>query len=160
MTYRIVFDLTQSGYRSWWFPAFGLLFVAIGVVLIVLSHRGVIDRSSPWKAVSPYLFFGFALLWSAGAFASTFGEYRRLRHAIETGQAQVVEGVVTNFVPMPYEGHASESFSVDGRRFAYSDYVVTAGFNNTSSHGGPIRAGLHVRITFVDATIVRLEIPQ
>jgi len=42
---------------------------------------------------------------------------------------------------MPYEGHTMEHFSVCGLPFAYSDYMVTAVFNHTSSHGGPIRAG-------------------
>ena len=81
-----------------------------------------------------------------------------MRQALQSGQAQVVEGVVTDFVPMPYEGHADERFAVDGHYFSYSDYVVTAGFNHTSSHGGPIRSGINVRVTFVGNVIVRLEV--
>jgi hypothetical protein len=41
---------------------------------------------------------------------------------------------------------------------SYSDYVVTAGFNNTASHGGPIRQDLPVRISYVGNSIVKLEI--
>jgi len=53
-----------------------------------------------------------------------------------------------------------ESFTVGGRRFSYSDYEVTAGFNNTASHGGPIRAGLHVRVTYWGNLILRLEVAR
>jgi hypothetical protein len=53
-----------------------------------------------------------------------------------------------------------ESFCVSGVCFRYSDYVVTAGFNQTSSHGGPIRDGLPVRVTYIGNTIVKLEVVE
>ncbi|WP_322021733.1 MULTISPECIES: hypothetical protein [unclassified Burkholderia] len=51
-----------------------------------------------------------------------------------------------------------ERFCVGQVCFSYSDYVVTGGFNNTASHGGPIRAGLPVRGSYVDGLIVKLEV--
>jgi hypothetical protein len=68
------------------------------------------------------------------------------------------EGVVTDFRSMPFKGHAVESFVVGGQRFSCSDYNVTAGFNNTRSHGGPIDKTLYVRITHRGNTILRLEV--
>ncbi|WP_321797617.1 hypothetical protein [Burkholderia sp. BCC1988] len=65
---------------------------------------------------------------------------------------------MTAFEPMPYGGHAMERFCVGQVCFSYSDYVVTGGFNNTASHGGPIRAGLPVRVSYVDGLIVKLEV--
>jgi hypothetical protein len=59
---------------------------------------------------------------------------------------------------MPYEGHQDECFSVQAQTFCYSDYEVTAGFNNATSHGGPIREGLPVRVSYIGNTIVRLEV--
>ena len=53
-----------------------------------------------------------------------------------------------------------EHFDVHGVEFNYSDYIVSAGFNNTASHGGPIRPGLPVRICYRDGEILRLEIAQ
>jgi hypothetical protein len=90
--------------------------------------------------------------------STTYLKYRSLSRALQDGRAAVVEGPVEQFVPMPYTGHSMERFSVAGIRFAYSDYVITGGFNNTSSHGGPIRLGRFVRITYVGEDIVRLEI--
>jgi len=85
---------------------------------------------------------------------------RKAVMALRDGQYAVVEGYVSDFVPMPHSGHSMESFVVQGHRFSYSDYVVSAGFNNTASHGGPIREGLYVRVTYTNDVILRLEIAQ
>jgi hypothetical protein len=61
---------------------------------------------------------------------------------------------------MPYEGHEYECFSVHLHRFCYSDYMAVPGFRNTASHGGPIRPGIAVRVTYVGASILRLEIAK
>ena len=66
----------------------------------------------------------------------------------------MVEGWVENFVSIP---HKTERFSVCGASFSYSNYGVTAGFNNTNSYGGPIREGMWVRIAHVGNRIARLE---
>ncbi len=50
-----------------------------------------------------------------------------LREYDENGRFEVVEGLVENFDPMPSSGHKMESFSVNGVRFEYSDFVVTPG---------------------------------
>jgi len=80
--------------------------------------------------------------------------------SFETGHYSVVEGIVTDFHPMPYEGHDDECFSVTTQRFCYSDYSVTPGFHNAASHGGPIRAGFRVRVTYSHDTILRLEVAR
>jgi hypothetical protein len=51
-----------------------------------------------------------------------------------------------------------EKFCVNDHCFEYSDYVITGGFNNTRSHGGPIREGLPVRVTFIRNKIIKLEV--
>lgn len=92
--------------------------------------------------------------------AVTLGDYLTLRNAIRNHTADRLEGVVSNFIPMPYSGHADECFTVGGRTFTYSDFGVTAGFNNTKSHGGPIDQGIHVRIWHVGNRIARLEVAK
>jgi hypothetical protein len=79
---------------------------------------------------------------------------------LREGQYSVVEGPVTDFVPMPYEGQSQENFAVNGHRFSYSDYSMTAGLRNAASHGGPIREGLYVRISYSGNLILRLEVAQ
>ena len=70
------------------------------------------------------------------------------------------EGTVSDFHPMPYSGHSYETFAVNGVRFSYSDYVLIPCFNNTASHGGPIREGQQVRIAYSGKCILKLEIAR
>src|SRR5689334_7724640 len=152
--YVVVFDVSQKAFQ-WWFPAFGLIFVFIGGVMIWWGRR---KHWTFWRMFTGYFMVGFACLWSALALATMLPEYLASQSAVKQGKFSVVEGAVIDFRPMPYEGHKSECFSVREQTFCYSDYVVTAGFNNSTSHGGPIREGLPVRVSYVGDTIVRLEV--
>jgi hypothetical protein len=53
---------------------------------------------------------------------------------------------------------ALEIPEVSGHHFTDSDYLETGAFNQTASHGGLIRAGLPLRVTFVGDDIARLEV--
>jgi hypothetical protein len=154
--YVVVFDLLQSGYRQWWFPAAGLLMIPFSFVIFSILETQKRKNLVLWKVG----FIAFTLLWVLGAFIGTFAEYWNCSQALASGKASYVEGTVDNFVPMPYQGHADESFTVRGVSFSYSDFGVQAGFNNTSSHGGPIRQGQPVRIWYVGREIVKLEIKR
>lgn len=154
--YVIAFDLLDAGYRQWPSAAFGLIFVAVGSVLV--GFREKTQAPSWFRNAFAFFFLGFSILWTTVAFVGTYGQYHSLSRALREGRVETVEGRVEAFVPMPYSGHAMESFSVGGVRFEYSDYVTTAGFNNTASHGGPIAPGQVVRIAYVAGNIVRLEI--
>ncbi len=161
-----VFDVLDSGFKNWWFPVFGLIFVVVGLVIFfepkVVSKTGIshLNFQSKWQTFFRYFFLGFAILWTSIAFYSTCSSHRRRKTLVEEGACLIVEGPVENFVPMPYAGHADESFSVSGIQFRYSDYEVADGFNNTSSHGGPISKDSFVRICYdpSDNQILRLEV--
>ena len=76
--------------------------------------------------------------------------YSRTVAAYKKGEYMVVEGYVENFVPMPYEGKADESFEINGVKFFYSDYEVQYGYNTSKSHGGVITGdGQHLKIGYV-----------
>jgi hypothetical protein len=161
-----VFDIADVGFRDWTFPAVGLIFVAIGIGL-VLFPSVLRTVNVPYFEFEPgiqkfgrYAFAVFAIVWTVAAFWGTYSQHQRHASLLGDNQCRVVEGQVEKFVPMPYEGHANESFSVSGVHFAYSDYIVTDGFDNTSSHGGPITAESYVRICYDprDNAILRLEI--
>lgn len=161
-TYYVAFDLARSGFRNWTFAAFGLIFAFIGCLLVFTPN--LMQRVMPgglqgkFRKIFSWVFLTFAVAWTAVVFIATTGQYRSLKSAEDHGYLRVVQGVVKNFHPMPYTGHAMETFEVNGVHFSYSDYVSTAAFNNTAAHGGPIREGLPVRISYVGNAIVRLEI--
>jgi hypothetical protein len=129
---------------------------------VLVKFPDVLPIRGPKKLATPFRFFflGFALIWTVIAFAGTYRDYHAIRKTLDRNQVNIVEGKVTNFRPMPHSGHAMESFCVEGTCFEYSDYVVTSGFNNTASHGGPIREDLQVRISYIGNTIVRLEVQK
>jgi hypothetical protein len=153
--YNVVFDVTQSGPRYLWFPAIGLIMVVVGIPLF--RQRKTVTGST---RIIAHVMLPFALFWTAGTFIAVVAQYLSLASALRTGRCEVVEGVVTAFHPMPAAGHENEWFVVGGCRFDYSDYRLTAGFNNTSSHGGPLRQGLRVRIHHRNGAIARLEIAK
>jgi hypothetical protein len=164
MTFRTVFDAGQHGYATAWAPAFGLMFVVIGVLLVLrpaLFQRLTLSglQVKPKKIFS-WSYLIFALFWTVESFLATFRQYQTAVYDLRTGRYSVLEGPVTDFVPMPYTGHSEERFTVNGHRFSYSDYIVTLGFNNTASHGGPIREGLYVRVTYDGNLILRLEVAE
>jgi hypothetical protein len=136
-----------------------LLLPPVAVVVFIL-----IRRPRRWLALA-YIFFG--ALVSAGMVWFQHGWNRVVsqHHAVASRAAQdpatpMVEGRIENFRPAPAEGHQDESFTVNGVRFAYSDYVITGGFNQSQSHGGPLREGLLVRIHYIPLrnVIVKLEV--
>ncbi len=157
--FTVIFDLAKEGYREWWFPAFGLIFVAVGFAIPALTRCGIFRKQPPllekWFSK---IFLAGALLWTGTVFLSTFGDYLQDRRAFRKGEFSYVEGKVENFLPMPCGGHAMESFTVQGVPFSYSDYVVTPGFNRTTSHGGPLHQGAMVRIWYRGNDILKLEV--
>lgn len=69
--------------------------------------------------------------------------------AYRSGNYEIVEGYVENFVPMPKEGHARESFDIDGVYFEYSENSIPFAYSQTKPHGGVIRNGLYLRVGYV-----------
>jgi hypothetical protein len=59
---------------------------------------------------------------------------------------------------MPAAGNDTERLEVNGIPFSYSDYIVTSGFNQSSSQDGTINEGLKVRICYSGGEIPKLEV--
>ena len=163
MEYQVAYDIQNVMYPGWWIFAVGLLFFSVGLVIIFFGDRkplnSIIESSTKQRVVMPIFSCIFASLW-IGFGIMNYSNFANLRTDAANGSTEVVEGKVEQFVPMPYHGHAQETFIVNGRYFSYSDYDQTKGFNNTQSHGGPMKEGLQVRITHVDGSIVKLEVAK
>lgn len=154
--YVTVYQISKES-TDWSFALAGGIPLVVGIVLILGKRR------FGWKEPSwflPIFACGFGLLWLFTAGLSEVRGDSWALNAFKNGYYQLVEGNVTDFHPMPYEGHQEECFSVQDKRFCYSDYVIAPGFRNTASHGGPIRSGLPVRIAYSGGAILRLQIPR
>jgi hypothetical protein len=163
MNYQVVYDIREVIYPGWWIFAIGILLFSLGLGIIFFGDKkplnSIIGSSTKQRIVMPIFASIFGAVWVGGGVLN-YSNFANLRTAARNGSTEVVEGKVEQFVPMPPEGHAKETFIVNGQYFAYSDYDMTKGFNHTQSHGGPMKEGLQVRITHVDGSIVKLEIAQ
>jgi hypothetical protein len=158
MEYRVAFDVVQEGYCSWIFLVPGLLFIAIGIGMLIHRWKFPAKNTTFCARISPYIFAGGALFWTVMVSWSTFSDYYKLKKALLTGNYEVVEGTINDFVPMPWGGHSMEHFKISDHYYEYSNFIVIAGFNKTQAYGGPLRGGLNVRIADVNGQIARLEI--
>lgn len=161
MAYVTVFDASTFPPSGVGLVAIGLMISLVGAVMVfrpaaleLIGDRG----QTKWPNGS--LFFLFGVVWTAIAGFTIIPRSLDASEALRSGGCQVVEGRVENFHPMQREGHDTEQFQVNGTPFSYSDYQLTAGFNNTASHGGPIREGLQVRICHQSGVILRLEVAR
>jgi hypothetical protein len=154
MNPAIVFDITTRHVPRedlvWAMVAWALC----GVVAIF--------HGRPWfrRVAHPRIWI---ILAAFGTFdtASYWFDVKKLQHAIKRTESDgiVVSGVVEDFSPEPYSGHAHEEhFRVKSHMFRYSYYHDTPYFNSTSAHGGPLQNGLNVRIIAVGEHIARLKI--
>jgi len=149
-----VFDVAKEGYTAWFFPLIGLGFLTLSLLLL-WNERREPQNKRHWRTIFMVV---FSALWTIVALFGTLGSYLRAKSARASGNYQTVEGVVENFVPQPYKGHAIERCTVNGVPFSYSDYSVAPGFHQSRSHGGPITGGLYLRIGHVKGMILRLEV--
>lgn len=159
MQYRAVFDISEAGFKSWDFSAHGIILIVVGILLVVFQDKFSFNNKYPkFRKIFSYIFLGFSIFWTLTSFASTYYDYYHYSTEYMRGNYQVAEGYVTDFIPMPYGGHSQESFCVDNYPcFDYSDFLITAGFNNAKSHGGHISEGLPVRVSYIGNVIVKLE---
>jgi hypothetical protein len=164
MTFTTVFDAAQQGHPAWRLNGIGIALVGAGLLLVLAPD--LMQRLMPYglqgraRKIFSWFFLCVALVGAFFTFRATTTSFDAAAAITREGKFHVVEGQVGDFVPMPYTGHASERFAVGGKTFSYSDYILTGCFNNAASHGGPIKAGLTVRVSYVGNCIVRLEVAQ
>ncbi|HUK30244.1 MAG TPA: hypothetical protein VLV89_03960 [Candidatus Acidoferrum sp.] len=171
MNYFTVYQIAPKGISG--FALASLLLMLLVCCVIYLSSylngkkliRGVVFGSGK-KAIRIWAmaFAGLATIIFSLIVWSELSASSSCYAAFKSGHYSVVEGKVEDFQPMPYSGHAYEQFRVGNVRFAYTEFSDGPGFNHTSSHGGPITAGMNVRISYSEEcngtvnTILKLEV--
>ena len=149
MESRVLYEAAFAFDSGWLLLA--VIAVAFPVVLYVFMRKfreaGLIGRkTAAWivaAAVAFVLVLGGVFFWlEALQYRATVGAYRR-------GEYRTVEGWVEDFHPMPETGHDTESFTLGGVKFAYSDYQSQFGYHNARSLGGVITGdGQHLKIGY------------
>src|SRR5438045_3937010 len=106
--YVIAYEIFGQS-SGWPFPCAGLIPLLVGGIIIVGKIRFKWRRPTWFMACS---LCGFGLLWLATVDARILKNELEAFSAFRNRDYSVVEGVVTDFHPMPYEGHDCECFSV------------------------------------------------
>lgn len=155
MGYHAVFDVTKVGLQ-WWIPAlmfiFASMFVGVGQVLRTSGDKNYVLKGTIFQIIG-----GAGVLGALTFFVAIYGEYRNARNAIVAHSYSVAEGVVSDFIPMPPGGHATESFVVNGVHFQYGSGWGSTTFN-AEWNKGFIHDGVEARITYVGTDIIRVEV--
>lgn len=146
------YDITESGSSIVWFFGIGLA-VLVGCVIIWI--RFLVKRASLADKTKMGLLILLPLIWTA-IVGAPFSSYVRARAALKNGTYEVVEGKVAHFSPIPMGDHGSESFSVNGIPFEYSEAKIDFGFSQSRIKGGPIYQGKQVQIHYFKGRILRL----
>jgi hypothetical protein len=147
MGWHTVYDFGDQSFR--WQTIIGIpILILLGFAIAAWkSYRFPKFRNH--NRIVSWLLCGFLCLFGALVIPAEIIAYNRPREIYDSGKYAVVEGIVTDFQPMPSGGHQHETFSVQGIKFEYSDFDQRYyGFNNTKSHGGPIDANKTVRLSY------------
>ena len=161
-SYVTIYDASQQSFGYWL-----LALPFAGIIIIDLIAFAILWRSR-CKGIKlpfvPIILTGGMLLFATVVLSVLFlkplFEWRLYNHLITAEEAPCVEGVITDFKPMPEGGHADESFIVDGRRFRYSSYDITSGFNKTVVRGGPLKEGMNVKLWYYEGVILKIQSKQ
>lgn len=149
MKYKTVFQITDKEFD--WILLTPVLFLIIGLGMVWFNIKYNKTKSSKRTSaiVLGSIFSGFSLIAILLILPGTFRTINKTKRIIENKEYKVVEGEIEQFHPMPKAGHEKEHFLVNGVYFEYSDFELVYGFNNTASHGGPLRRnGQEVRLSY------------
>jgi hypothetical protein len=162
-----LYDIREAGCRDGFLVLFGIALTLASAIAWIRNRTS--DRAPPGPSGWPQFALGqgppgwpkFALsffaVWTFVAFGATWAQYWNLLRGVRTGQAQVLEGTVTEFQPAPtYKG--TERFRLGDQEFSYSRVATSQGFHTLAADGGPIANGAHVRILHIDNHILRLQL--
>jgi hypothetical protein len=162
LPYHLVYTLPRDTYTP------RALLALLGVPLFVagraLRHRVTAVNVWDWLGQLGLpvglQFAGITLVFAFFLLPSLQAASLMLRLA--RGHFVTVQGVVVDFIPGDPDDHVRESWAILDERgrhaYAYGPAAVAPGFDRTQPHGGPIRAGLRVRVADVDGHIARLEV--
>jgi hypothetical protein len=155
MEYHTAFDVTRNGLQ-WMLPF--LISLGAGIFLLAgwaLRKSG--DRDLSFKGVIFQSAGGIGVLGALGFFIAAYSTYHDVRKVLTDHDYSIVEGVVTDFIPMPAGGHADESFRINGVDFSYGSGWGSTVFNSEWNKGA-IHNGVQARISYRGSEILRIEV--
>jgi hypothetical protein len=139
--------VSKDGWVPQWHDFTVFLGVALLGAMVIWWPRPVVVRM---QRIFGGLLLALGLVAALSILTMDVWFHWTLSNDLRSGRAQVIEGVITNFVPGDVDCHGSERFDVSQVHFAYADAAITGGFNHTSTCAdGPFRSGQRVRLDYL-----------
>jgi hypothetical protein len=164
MTCSLYYDLFTRDYSNVWLFILFCFFSFVRIALCIVG--GIIFENRPLLRFN-FRAGGIGVALTAAVLGIYIpykrnADYDRLFALHSSGQESAVVGTVTNFSPLgprPHSRH-KETFDVNNVTFAYppDDSELMLGFKQLRSVGGPLHENVLVRISYIEDSIVRLEI--
>ena len=130
-----------------------LLFIVIAALIYLRKKNDIKYRKYfIFITVTSIVIIASSLFLSLFTFFSTVSEYRSI---YKNGSYNTVEGIVSDFKPMPLRGDESarESFNVNGITFNISNHSETAAYSKRRIDGSPIKNGVYLKLYYFDKKI-------
>jgi len=142
--YKLVYDVSNSIFPFMKFPLF---FLGMFLVIFFIQKKEKKSKIALWFA----MLFIF-MLFTGSVYIGISKKYK-----LSKIKPSLIEGEIINFIPMPYHGHALESFTVGNVSFSYADGIFKGCYNETKSHGGAIQGnGQRIKIAYTENCIMQL----
>ena len=115
------------------------------LLLAYIYHKGL----KKYK-VATITITSLAMLISGLVAISQYIEYKQIVEQIKKGDIEIQQGKISEYKPIDLSNHGSlESFSINGVKFAYSDYHRISGYHHACVNGGLIcEEGQEIRISY------------
>jgi hypothetical protein len=161
MKYAVVFDSTGSNSSSW-LAFLPNLVIAVLMISLILYLMWQVRRGN-LKSKSVFL-IAFVLTCIGVGFRLSHYYYFMQNIFSYHSSYKTVEGVVNNYETKRKPDFNVERFEVQNVQFSYSNLGSFRCFHTPATNGGPVRAGLAVRVsyreTYSQRCIVKLEIAE
>ena len=158
MTYDLVFDVSQAGYRSWYFTLWGIPFILFGIAAIKSSRTSPPDKPSWFEQIFPYFFTVFSVFWTLAVGFGNYYAYKHLSNALQNGECSVAEGKITKYETATRCGArgGTEELCINDVCFC----LRHPGFDLSSDYASPVRVGKNTKVHHCNHKIARLEISK
>lgn len=146
MRWLTVFTLDTSGFEVF-LPPIAVIAVAVFIAALAFRSSAKLRGNDDINRRQRHAARGFAMLavLFCGIAAYLTVGYVEFAHRLHDKAYWTIEGQVHGLS----SERKREKFTVNGVPFIYGDYDLTPCFHNAATHGGPMRDGLHVRITYL-----------
>ena len=134
----------------------GIVSLAIGGTLLLRKKH---DRASKVFPLMAVIIGSILFLVSLIIFGGSVASKNKLMSAYQSGQFQVVEGLVDVLHRQPHSGHTKgDVISINGKQFEINYFNRTPAYSRTISHGGVLREGTYARVYYRNGDILRIDI--